>query len=139
MGAETHPAARFGETRPGIARTAAFVVVFWMAAAGAVIAAQKTLEPRYPTTATVATIAAIVLAAYGYTRFRACEAGVTHALGVGVAWLVLGIATELVMVTHVGHGWYAVLGSPDRPLLRNLFFFVWMFAPVLFARREVEE
>src|SRR5688500_18389395 len=139
MTAETHPSARFAETRHHIATTAALVIVFWMAAAGAVVAAQKTLEPRHPATATVTTIAAIVGAAYAYTRFCAREAGVTHALGVGAAWLLLGIATEVAMVTHIGHGWYAVLGSPDRPLLRNVFFFVWMFGPVLFARRDSEE
>jgi len=40
------------------------------------------------------------------------------------------------MATHLGRGWYAVLGSPARPLLRNIFFFVWIFSPALFARRE---
>jgi hypothetical protein len=139
MTAETHLPARFADTRHPIVMTAVLVIVFWMAAAGAVVAAQKLLEPRRPTAATVTTIAAIVGAAYGYTRFCAREAGVSHALGVGATWLLLGIATEVAMVTHVGHGWYAVLGSPDRPLLRNVFFFVWIFGPALFARRDSEE
>jgi hypothetical protein len=73
-----------------------------------------------------------------YTRFCARQAGITHALGVGAAWLVLGITTELVMAARLAHDWSAVLGSPDRPLLRNVFFFVWIFAPALFAHREVE-
>lgn len=140
MTAGTHPAAaRFAETRHHFVTTAALVVVFWMTAAGAVVAAQKTMEPRHSATATLTSIAAIVVAAYGYTRFCAREAGVSHALGVGAIWLILGIVAEMVMVTHVGHGWYAVLGSPERPLLRNLFFFVWIFSPALFARRDGQE
>ena len=127
----------FAETRHGLATTAALVVVFWIAAAGAVAAAQTRLHPVSPAAATVATIAAILLAAYCYTRFCARQAGITHALGVGAAWLVLGIITELVMVARLAHDWSAVLGTPDRPLLRNVFFFVWIFAPALFARREV--
>jgi hypothetical protein len=66
------------------------------------------------------------------------EAGITHALGVGIAWLVLSIATEIALTTRVGHGWFTLLGSPDRPLLRNVLLFVWIFAPALFARRESE-
>ena len=97
------------------------------------------IEPVSPAGAAAATIAAIVLAAYCYTRFCARHAGISHALGVGIAWLVLGITAELVMATHLHRGWYAVLGSPDRPLLRNVFFFVWIFSPALFARREDEE
>ena len=139
MTAENHPAARFARARHHIVTTAALVIVFWMAAAGAVIAAQKMLERRHPATATVVTIAAIVATAYVYTRFCAREAGVSHALGVGAAWLLLGVATEVMMAAHTGPGSYAMLGSPDRPLLRNVFFFVWIFGPVLFARRESEQ
>jgi hypothetical protein len=47
-----------------------------------------------------------------------------------------GIVTEIAGTMRLGHGWYAVLGSPERPLLRNIFFFVWIFAPAIFARRE---
>jgi hypothetical protein len=140
MTAMTQPAAPFAETRHGLATTAALVVPFWLAAAGAVGAAQTQLHRVSPAAATVATIAVILLAAYCYTRFCARQAGITHALGVGIAWLVLGITTELVMAARLGHAWdAAVLGSPDRPLLRNVFFFVWIFAPALFARREGDD
>lgn len=132
----THPAARFAETRHHLAMRAGLVVVFWSAAAAAVTAAQKRLQPVSPSGATVATIAAIVLAAWSYTRFCARYAGISHALGVGIAWLLLGIVTELVIATRIGHGWYGVLGSPDRPLLRNLFFFVWIFSPAMFAHAD---
>lgn len=139
MAAMTQPAAPFAETHHGLATTAALVVLFWIAGACAVGAAQTHLQLVSPAVATVATISVILLAAYCYTRFCARQAGITHALGVGIAWLVLGITTELVMATRLAHGWYGVLGSPDRPLLRNVLFFVWIFAPAVFARREGDD
>jgi hypothetical protein len=133
------PAVRFAETHHHVATTAGLVVVFWTAAAAAVTAAQTRLHPASPAGATVATIAAIALAAWSYTRFCARCTGISHALGVGSAWLALGIVTELLMATRAGHEWFGVLGSPDRPLLRNVIFFVWIFAPAIFARREDQE
>jgi hypothetical protein len=76
--------------------------------------------------------------AYAYTRFAAREAGASHALYVGVAWLTLSIAAEVAMAVRTGHGWFTLLGSPDRPLLRHILLFAWIFAPVMFARREDE-
>lgn len=136
MVTDTHQTARFAESNHHLATTAALVILFWIAAAGAVAAAQTKIEPVSQSGAAVATIAAILLAAYCYTRFCARYAGINHALGVGIAWLALGIITELVMAAHLGHEWDVVLGSPDRPLLRNVFFFIWIFAPALFARRQ---
>lgn len=116
--------------------TAIFVFLFWIAAAGAVAAAETKLVSTSPAGGTAAAIAAILAVACCYTRLCARQAGISHALGVGIAWLVLGISTELVMATHLRHGWYGVLGSPARPLLRSVFFFVWIFGPALFARRD---
>jgi hypothetical protein len=139
MATNAQPTAQFSETRHCLATTAALVFVFWIAAAGIVGAAHTILEPISPAGGAAASIATILLAAYCYTRFCARHTGISHALGVGIAWLVLGIATELVMATHLHRGWYAVLGSPDHPLLRNVFFFVWIFAPALFAHRQEAE
>ena len=139
MASRTQPAAPFAETRYGHAATTMLVILFWAAAACSVAAAQTYLLPISPAAATVATIAAILAAAYGYTRSCAPQAGITHALSVGSAWLMLGIAAEIAMESHLAHDWHAVLGSPDRPLLRNVFFFVWIFAPVLCARRDGAE
>lgn len=132
----THQTTRIAETHRHPATTAALVVLFWIAAAATVATAQAKLRPIAPAVGAVAAIAAILLAAFCYTRLCAPHAGISHALGVGIAWLALGIAAELVMAMRVGHEWEAVLGSPDRPLLRNIFFFVWIFAPALFARRD---
>jgi len=139
MAANAHPTTSFAETRHSFPTTAALVVLFWVAAAGVVSAAHTILEPISPAAGAVVTIAAIVLAAYCYTRFCARQAGISHALGVGIAWLFLGIATELLMETRFHRDWFTVLGSADRPLLRNIFFFVWIFSPALFARRDGEE
>lgn len=115
------------------------VILFWIAAAGAVTAAQTLLQPISTSGGAAVTIAAVLLAACCYTRLCAPFGGIGHALGVGIAWLSLGIFTELVLAASLGHEWDACLGSPDRPLLRNIFFFVWIFGPALFARREERE
>lgn len=119
-------------------RLAIFVVLFWIIAAACVTAAHRALDPHSFAAASAATIAAVVVAAYGYTHLCAPHAGISHALGVGIAWLVLAIAIEIAMTTHLGHGWYALVGSPDRPLMRNISFFVWIFSPALFAQFKDE-
>ena len=106
----------------------ALVLFFWIIAAALVALAQVA--------GAAAAIAALIATAYAYSRFVAREAGVTHALGVGIAWLALSIATELTLTRYAGHGWFTLIGSPSRPLLRNVMLFVWIFAPALFARRE---
>jgi hypothetical protein len=118
--------------------TAVLVTFFWMIAAGLVLAVHAAIEPLSSKAGAAAEIAALILTAYAYSRCAAREAGITHALGVGIAWLVLSIATEIVLATHVGHGWFTLLGSPDRPLLRSVLLFVWIFAPALFARPAVD-
>ena len=109
------------------------VMLCWLIAAAAVATIHAQLSASL---ATAATTAVIIVCAYCYTRFCAPCGGFNHALGVGVAWLLLGIVSEIVMTTQLGRGWYAILGRPDRPLLRNITLLVWTFAPALFARQE---
>lgn len=118
------------------ATTAMLVVLFWSLAAVLVLAAHVEIDSRSPAGAATATIAALVATAYCYTRVAARDAGITHALGVGIAWLVLSIIAEVALAARFGHGWFYLLGSPDRPLVRNLDLFVWVFAPALFARAD---
>ena len=108
--------------------TAALVVLFWGIAAVLVIAATRL--------GTAAEIAVLIATAYAYSRFAGREPGISHCLGVGIAWLVLSIITELALSVRSGHTWFTLLGSPDRPLLRNVLLFAWIFAPAIFARRE---
>jgi hypothetical protein len=115
------------------------VLLFWLVAAALVGTAHLEIDPLSATGGAVLTIGAVFAVAYCYIRFCAPNAGISHALGVGTVWLVLAIAGELAMSAWLGHGWYALLGTPDRPLLRNVFLFVWIFAPAFFAHGEVEE
>jgi hypothetical protein len=135
MATATRPATPFAETRHHFATNAALATLFWLIAATAVATAHARLDALSPSSGAIAAAAVIVVCAFSYTRLCARQAGVTHALAVGLVWLVLGIITEIAMTSLLGRGWYAVLGSPDHPLLRNMFMFAWIFAPALFARR----
>jgi hypothetical protein len=112
------------------------VALFWALAAALVIVAHLELDPLSAAGGAAATIGAIVVAGYGYIRLSARNGGVSHALAVGSTWLALSIVAEMAITSRVGHGWFTLIGSPDRPLLRNVFLFVWIFAPALFARGE---
>lgn len=108
-------------------RQSALVVFFWFVAA--ILAVVTSDHPAL-------TIGAIVACAYLYTRLCARNGGLSHALNVGMVWLVLAIVTEIAVTERSGRGWFALIGSPAHPLLRNVMLFVWIFAPALFARRE---
>ena len=135
MATMTQQAVSFAGSRHRFATTAALVTLFWLLAAVAVGAVHAEIDPLSASGGAVASIAVIVIAAWCYTRFCARCAGISHALGAGIAWLSFGIVAEIAITARLGHGWYAILGTPDRPLLRNIFLFVWIFAPALFARR----
>ncbi|HEX2832675.1 MAG TPA: hypothetical protein VHW00_06650 [Thermoanaerobaculia bacterium] len=139
MATMTQQTTSFADSRHSFTTTAAVVTLFWIIAAIGVGAVHLEIDPRSSSGGAVASIAIIVIAAWSYMRFCARWAGISHALGVGIAWLVLGIAAEIGVTMRVGHGWYAVLGTPDHPLLRNIYLFVWIFAPAIFAQREVDE
>lgn len=132
----THPP--FAESHHHPATTVALVFLFWLLAAIVVVTAHAAIDPHSVIAGTAVALGAIFVAAYAYTRLCACRAGVTHALGVGIAWLVLAITAELTMAGHLHHVWFGLLGAPVHPLLRNVFLFVWVFAPAFFAHRQSE-
>lgn len=134
----THSAASFSDSRHHPLITSALVGLFWLAAATLVATIHVELDRLSIWGGASAAIGAVFVCAYFYTRLCARHAGVTHALSVGIAWLVLAIAAEIAMTTHLGRGWYGLIGTPNRPFLRNVFLFVWVFAPAFFAHREVE-
>ena len=117
---------------------ALLVFVFWIIGSLLVIAAHIELEPISPAACAVASIAALIANAWAYSRFSGRDAGVSHALGVGIAWLMLSISTEIALASSSGQPWFTLLGSPNQPLFRNLLLFIWIFAPVFFARREAQ-
>jgi len=123
--------------RPHAVAAAAYVVLFWMGAAALVALAHLRFDGSSPMIALSAGIAAVVLTAFAYMRVCAPRATAIHALGVGIAWLVLAIVAEVAVTAQGGHQWFALLGSPAHPLLRNLMLFAWIFSPVLFPRHPV--
>jgi hypothetical protein len=114
------------------------LVATWLGAALLVTIAHAWLDRLSLPGGTAAVIASIAIAAWIYMHFCAPRAGVTHALGAGIVWLVLAIIVEIAVSARIGHGWYGLLGSPGHPLLRSLFLFVWIFAPAVFARGAEE-
>lgn len=138
MSTMTRPLPSVSDTRPHPIKSAALVVLFWVLAATAAAIAHAVIDPLSIAAGSATAIAALLGAAYAYMRLAAREARITHALGVGIAWLVFAIVSEIVVTSHVGHDWYGLLGSPDHPLLRNIFLFAWIFSPAIFVRLEDE-
>lgn len=138
MTSMAHPVASFADVRHHPVTTAVLVVLFWIAASVLVATSHGRLDAVSEAGSAVAAASSIVITACAYTRLCARCAGIDHALGVGLAWLVLAIVAEIAVSSRLGHGWYSLIGTPDRPLLRNVFLFVWIFAPALFARREAD-
>jgi hypothetical protein len=135
MATMTRSAAQTPERTRDALTTALLVFGVWLATAALVRVVHAAVDPLSPAGGAVVTMTAIVSAAWVYMRLSR-NAGVEHALGVGIAWLALTILAEMLMTSRLGHGWYALLGSPVHPLLRNLNFFLWIFATAAFARRE---
>jgi hypothetical protein len=123
----------FAESSHSPLLTAALVFLFWLAAAMLVVVAQMKADTRL---SAFATLIAIPSVAFLYTHTCARRHGASHALGVGTVWLVLSVIAEMLIATRLGHTWFALLGTPQRPLLRTVLLFVWVFSPVVFARRD---
>jgi hypothetical protein len=126
-------APKFAERRHHPALAGALVVLFWIVAAALVFAVRIEIAPRSATASAVSILAVLLIVAWAYTALVARCAGGGHALGVGITWLFLTVVTEMVMTSHFGRGWFALLGPPDRPFFRNLILFAWIFSPALFA------
>jgi hypothetical protein len=118
--------------------TASLVVLFWLVAATLVVAVRIVADAFSTAAGSIATIAALLASAWAWARFTSRQSGLTHALGVGCAWLALSIAAEVIIGLRIGEGWSMLIGSPDQPFLRNIVLFTWIFAPALFARRKAD-
>ena len=117
--------------------TAASIVLFWFIGATLVLASQRLVGTQSAAAGCIAASVALLVTGAAYMRFFTRDGGVTHALGAGIAWFVFSMAAEITMTARAGHGWFALLGAPAHPLVRNVLMFVWIFAPALFAHREV--
>ena len=117
-----------------IAARGATVVLFWIAAVLLVLAAHQLLDPVSAAAAVTMKVVVIVATAFVYIRVAARTATLGHALFVGIFWLTLGIVVELVTASMSGHGWFEIIGSPAKPLQRDLMLVAWIAAPTIFAR-----
>jgi hypothetical protein len=81
-----------------------------------------------------AKIAIIVFAAFAYMTFGTRRATLNRALFAGAVWLALDIVVELATAAHIHHAWFALLGSPAHPAVRDALLVAWVAAPAFFAR-----
>jgi len=105
----------------------------WIAAALFVGVANSVLASS-PVAAVVIEVIAIVAMAAAYMRIAAPEATLDHALFVGTTWVLLAIATEILMTAHSGRQWFALLGTPANGGLRCVLLITWLIAPAVFVR-----
>jgi hypothetical protein len=112
-----------------------FAVVSWALAAVGVAAAHQLLEPVSPAACVAAKVLIILAAASGFALLTS-RLTIELALFAGVAWAALCIVAEVAAAATAHHGWFDLLGSPSRPLLRDLLLVTWIFAPAVFARRR---
>ena len=103
-------------------RRIALVLLFWLVAAVLVVA----------TPSLVVQSLAIVAVAFAYVWMA--KPDLNHALGVGAAWLVLGIVAEIVAAAVTGHNRFALLGSPQHMGLHYALLFLWVASPAFFVR-----
>ena len=113
-----------------------FTVIFWAIAAIGVAAAHRIIGLASPGASTAVQIVVILAAAAAMTIVGPRGATLDQALFAGVAWALFSIIAEIVASTNLSHPWFALVGSPAHPMLRDLLLVTWIFAPALFARRR---
>jgi hypothetical protein len=133
MTATTHSPTGVAKPKHGRAFCAALAGASWIAAALLVGAVNLELASS-PLAAVVVEVLAILIMAAAYTKVAAPEATLDHALFVGTAWVLLAIATELIMTAESGRQWFALLGRPQNGGLRCVLLIAWLIAPALFVR-----
>ena len=123
-------------TVPRAAVRMAMLAVFWAAAAGLVLAADRIVDPWSAAAGLCAKVAAIFLVSFAYMRLAGRHATVDQALIAGAAWLALDIVVEVAAARVSAHGWFGLIGSPHEPVLRQILLIVWILAPAAFARQR---
>jgi hypothetical protein len=117
------------------ASCAAIAATCWIVAALLVAIANSQLAAS-PVAAVIIEVLAILILAGTYMRIAVPEATLDHALFVGTAWVLLAIATELIMTARSGRQWFALLGSPGHGGLRCVLLIAWLIAPAVFVRSQ---
>jgi hypothetical protein len=124
----------FAQRKRRTATTAALMAAFWIVAALLVAVSHQGMHSTSPVVAVAIEVTAIVATAGAYIRLTAPESTLDHALFVGTVWVLLGIATEIMMTANSGRQWFALLGSPANGGLRCVLLIAWVIAPALFVR-----
>jgi hypothetical protein len=124
-----------GKPKYGRASCAALAGAFWIAAALVVTIAHSQL-PSSPIAAVAIEVFAIMIIAAAYIRIAAPAATLDHALFVGTTWVLLAIATELIMTAESGRQWFFLLGRPENGGLRCVLLIAWLIAPALFVTNQ---
>ena len=100
------------------------VILFWAIAALGVAATQQI------------TVKMVIILAAASAFAVLTRVTIETALFTGVAWAMLSIIAEIVAATNLSQPWFALIGTPAHPLLRDLLLVTWIFAPSLFVRRR---
>jgi len=114
----------------------ALVAVFWIVAALLVAITHQRMYAASPVVSVAIEALAIVATAGAYIRIAAPQSTLDHALFAGTAWVLLGIAMEIVMTAQSGRQWFALLGAPANGGLRCVLLITWVIAPALFVRNH---
>ena len=117
------------------ATCATLAAACWFAAA-LFVGIANSMMVSSPVAAVVIEVIAIVAMAAAYIRIAAPEATLDHALFVGTTWVLLAIATEIVMTARSGRQWFALLGTPANGGLRCVLLIAWLIAPAVFIRNH---
>ena len=136
MSVMTYATQEVRQRRRSVVTTATLIVLFWALAATLVVLVHREIEPVSPLAGMAVKACVLLLTSLAYVRLVAPESTVHHALLVGLVWLVLAIAAEVILTAISGHNWFALIGSPVRPLLRDVLLVSWIASPALFARRS---
>jgi hypothetical protein len=121
--------------RANATTTAALSLISWVAAALLVAFIHNAAEPVSPAACAILKAIAVIGVAFVLMRLTRDELTVDGALFIGMLWAAMAMVTEVVVSAQGGRSWYALLGSPDRKVLRDVLLLAWIGAPALFARR----
>jgi hypothetical protein len=110
------------------------VLVSWTAAAFVMSEIEAPIAAAEGAGAALAARLAIVLAASALLAWLAPRARrVEMALVIGVVWLALAVAVEIVATVNTGHAWHQLLSETGSGWSYDLSILAWFAGPLLFA------
>src|SRR6266498_2491443 len=89
----------FAQRKHNGATRAMLVIIFWCIAAVLVTIVHQRTDATSPVASVTGKVVVIVLIGAAYIRLTAARTTLDHALFVGTAWVLFGIATEITITT----------------------------------------